>query len=453
MDNIEKTKSHGMDIYSVNFADYLPETLKYDPKMKAFAAAVTEQMLGVSAEIDNVLIYSKINELPEELIDILAYDMHVDWFDYSYSLDAKRDILKGSVKIHKTLGTKYAVETALGTIYPYTKIEEWFCYGGKPFCFRIRLNGDYNSAINITDILQKILIYKRASAHLDTICIVYCIKVIIDYKNAVQARTKFWPRKNLGYLCLDGKRKLNGNQKLDGCDINSKIDLYPVHSIAEIHVPAPIDIKQGGNTVRALATVNKFYMQFVNARIRFWPRQNLEYLHLDGRRKLDGSRKLNGYNTVANINLYPIYSIAKIHIPVPIDIKQGGNTARVLAIVNKSYMQSIKAKTRFWSQQNYKNLHKIYFPVEVGALEHNTPNIKGIVNITTTTIDNSYIDSTAIRIQTNKKDMQYKITGTPKSEVKMTVCTEKAHVKIHGCLDGTRKLTGSRKLNAGKYEL
>lgn len=452
MDNIRKTKSRGMDIYSVNFADYLPEILKYDPKMKAFAAAVTEQMLGVSAEIDNVLIYSKINELPEELIDILAYDMHVDWYDYSYPLEKKRDILRGSVKIHKTLGTKYAIETALCTMYPDTKIEEWFNYGGNPFCFRIRLNGDYNSAINIVDILKKILIYKRASAHLDTICITYCIKIIIDYKNAVRARTKFWPRQNLEYLYLDGTRKLNGNQKLDGRDINTKIDLYPVHSIAEIHVPVPINVEQGGNTARVLAAVNKSYLQFVNARIRFWPRQNLEYLYLDGRRRLDGSRKLNGYNTIANINLYPMYSIARIHTPVPIDVKQGGNTTRVLAAVNKSYLQSVNTRIRFWSQQNYKNLHKIYFPVEICAPEQNTSNIKGTVSMTAT-IDTSYIDSTTIRIQTNKKDMQYKMTGTPKNEVKMTVCTKKAHVKIHGCLDGTRKLTGSRKLNAGKYEL
>lgn len=94
LDNIKKIKSSGKDIYSVNFADYLPEPLKQDSKMKALAAAVTEQMLCVSAEIDNVLIYSRINELPEELIDILAFDMHVDWNDYSYPLEVKRDILK-----------------------------------------------------------------------------------------------------------------------------------------------------------------------------------------------------------------------------------------------------------------------------------------------------------------------------------------------------------------------
>ena len=130
-------RSPGRDIYSVNFADYLPETLKRDPKMKALAAAVTEQMLGVSGEIDNVLIYSRIDELPEELIDILAFDMHVDWYDYSYPLAAKRDILKNSVKVHKKMGTKYAIEKGLSGLYPISEVEEWFEYGGQPHHFHI----------------------------------------------------------------------------------------------------------------------------------------------------------------------------------------------------------------------------------------------------------------------------------------------------------------------------
>lgn len=162
-------RSTGRDIYSVNFADYLPETLKRDPKMKALAAAVTEQMLGVSGEIDNVLIYSRIDELPEELIDILAFDMHVDWYDYSYPLAAKRDILKNSVKVHKKMGTKYAVETALGNVYGKVRISEWFDYGGRPYYFKINIdireNGFSKNAY--LDIISKVQFYKNLRSHCD----------------------------------------------------------------------------------------------------------------------------------------------------------------------------------------------------------------------------------------------------------------------------------------------
>ena len=110
MPNPKGIRNAGRDMYTVNFADYLPGALKQDPKIKAIAEAVTKEALTVSGEIENVLIYSRIDELPEALIDILAYDMHVDWYDYSFPLKVKRDILKSSVKVHKKMGTKYAVE-------------------------------------------------------------------------------------------------------------------------------------------------------------------------------------------------------------------------------------------------------------------------------------------------------------------------------------------------------
>ena len=108
----EGIRNAGRDIFTVDFADYLPGALKQDPKIRAVAEAVAKEALEVSGGIENVLVYHRIDELPEALVDILAYDMHVDWYDYSFPLKVKRDILKGSVKVHKKMGTKYAVEKA-----------------------------------------------------------------------------------------------------------------------------------------------------------------------------------------------------------------------------------------------------------------------------------------------------------------------------------------------------
>ena len=151
----------GRDIYTVNFADYLPRPLKHDPKMRAIAEAVTKEALTVSGEIENVLIYSRIDELPEELIDILAYDMHVDWYDYSYPLKVKRDILKGSVRVHKKMGTKYAVEKALGALYPQSEVEEWYQYEGQPHHFHIVCDVTENRVTaSFQDIINAVMMYK-----------------------------------------------------------------------------------------------------------------------------------------------------------------------------------------------------------------------------------------------------------------------------------------------------
>ena len=83
------------------------------------------------------IIYANINELSETWFDVLAYDLHVDWYDYDYPIEAKRAIIRDSVRVHQKLGTKAAVEMALGGIHPKSEIEEWFDYGGKPYRFRI----------------------------------------------------------------------------------------------------------------------------------------------------------------------------------------------------------------------------------------------------------------------------------------------------------------------------
>ena len=155
-------------IYDSDFSKYLPQSLQRDPKMVAFAKAATEQMLEVSGLSDDVLIYSRIDDLPEDIVDVLAYDFHVDWYDYSYPLAAKRDLLKTSVRVHKKMGTKYAVEKALSALYPESEVEEWFEYGGEPGHFQIICDVTNSRIVaSLADIIRAVKLYKRLSAHLD----------------------------------------------------------------------------------------------------------------------------------------------------------------------------------------------------------------------------------------------------------------------------------------------
>ncbi len=157
-------------IYESDFTKYLPQPLTHDPKMIALAKAAANELLEVSGAVEKVLIYSRIDELPEELVDILAYDMHVDWYDFSYPLAAKRDLLKSSVRVHKKMGTKYAIEKALSALYPESEVEEWFEYGGEPGHFHIVCDVT-NSRItaSYSDIVRAVKLYKRLSAHMDEV--------------------------------------------------------------------------------------------------------------------------------------------------------------------------------------------------------------------------------------------------------------------------------------------
>lgn len=159
------------DIASVDLLRLLPPSLKEDPKIVAFAQAVAEELQVTNALIRLNLIYARIDELDETLLDILAYDMHVDWYDYGYPLDVKRATIKDSVRVHRRLGTKYAVETALGNVFPGSRVEEWFQYGGDPYRFRVIIDA---TAAGVTaqkqeSVLAKIRFYKNLCSHLDSI--------------------------------------------------------------------------------------------------------------------------------------------------------------------------------------------------------------------------------------------------------------------------------------------
>lgn len=133
--------AHG--ITKENLLASLPAVLANDDNMAALAAAVAEVLANRVDEIGRVDIYSQIDQLPNELLDILAYDFKVDWWDANYTLEEKRRTLKDSWNVHRRLGTKAAVVLAISAIYPDTQVSEWWEYGGKPYHFKLLIDATY----------------------------------------------------------------------------------------------------------------------------------------------------------------------------------------------------------------------------------------------------------------------------------------------------------------------
>ena len=158
------------DLFTADFVRSLPLPLQNDPNTLAIAQVIAEQLQITARLISKNTIYARIDELPEKVLDVLAYDLHVDWYDYSYPIKAKRDIIRESVRVHKRLGTKFAVETALGGIHPDSEIEEWFDYGGQPFYFRVILDTTFSRApAGPAEVVRAVNHYKRLSAHIEEI--------------------------------------------------------------------------------------------------------------------------------------------------------------------------------------------------------------------------------------------------------------------------------------------
>jgi len=171
-----------------NMLFVLPPAIKKDDSTAALADATAQTLAGRKSETDIPRIYPDIDRLDEAVLDILAHDLKIDWYDYDYPLKTKREIIKGSVLAHKRLGTVYAVKSVLNSLYPDSALEEWFSYGGTPGCFRLNINVS-NSAkdgavvvYSAEEILRRIATVKRLSAHLENVSYMVRNAIVVGHR-------------------------------------------------------------------------------------------------------------------------------------------------------------------------------------------------------------------------------------------------------------------------------
>ena len=159
--------AHGITVQ--NLLSHFPLVLTDDERLEAIAQVVAEQLVQRASEAKLGVLYANIDILPEVVLDILAYDFKVDWWDTSYSLEEKRKTLKDSWQVHRMMGTKAAVEMGISSIYPSTKVEEWFEYDGDPYYFRLRINaaGLRTDTERHEKVLNRVNYYKNLRSHLD----------------------------------------------------------------------------------------------------------------------------------------------------------------------------------------------------------------------------------------------------------------------------------------------
>lgn len=146
-----------------------PHALSGDGAMVALASVSAKEMTELYEEADLTLIYSQIDLLDESVLDILAYDFKIDWWDANASIEVKRAVLKNSFFTHRKMGTAHAVKNAIRDNYGGTEIKEWFEYGGQPYHYKVEIDlGDslYNADI-LCDIVKRVNIYGNVRSKLE----------------------------------------------------------------------------------------------------------------------------------------------------------------------------------------------------------------------------------------------------------------------------------------------
>lgn len=126
-----------MTLENADIRALLPYFMRADSTSISLAAScsVLAQLLAKTVQL--LSIWDKINELPEAMLDELAWELDIDWYDYSASSETKRQLIRDSDLIHSRRGTKWAVVQLINTYFGDALLAEWFEYGGEPYHFQV----------------------------------------------------------------------------------------------------------------------------------------------------------------------------------------------------------------------------------------------------------------------------------------------------------------------------
>ena len=160
-----------MDLNNINLLSLQSKHMQKDITTQGFCVALSPQFRQVANSVEKCLILPRVDELDEETLDVLAVDLHIDWYNPSADIDVKRALVKSSDKVHMYLGTPYAVEQLMEDYFGDGVVEEWYEYNGDAGHFRVvtsnsSVTGDLAAQFMLT--LEKV---KRKSSRLDTIIV------------------------------------------------------------------------------------------------------------------------------------------------------------------------------------------------------------------------------------------------------------------------------------------
>ena len=169
-----------------------PSVLDKDKRFNALGQSTAEVIGDAFLKTANADIYTRIGELEEGVLDILAKDFNITWYDYDFKVETKRRVIAAAFSVYRHFGTTGAMVTAICAIWPNSTVEEWFQYGGDPYYFKVMVqaNDADGEPIEFSKIDRTVQLYKNERSWLEggSVILLISCHVVIETK---QNRQKF----------------------------------------------------------------------------------------------------------------------------------------------------------------------------------------------------------------------------------------------------------------------
>ena len=150
----------------------LPDILKKDERLKAFAELEGKNFKEVSAKLPYLFVY-KLENLSNKELEELAWQFDISKVEWELATDReqKEELIKNNILLKAKRGTPWAVKRVLELLGLEGQIKEWFEYGGQPYRFKVDINLKYQGLQSDTydKLLNLIEEYKNLRSKLEVL--------------------------------------------------------------------------------------------------------------------------------------------------------------------------------------------------------------------------------------------------------------------------------------------
>lgn len=153
----------------VALRDLLPPSISDDDQMVAIADGLDAESHKIVDDTAKFLPYIPgLDELPSRIVDLLAWQYHLDNYDASADISVRRARVRQAIAEHKVHGTRSMVVSVLDEVFGaggYTLLEWWENTPKQaPYTFRVIIHAAF-TADDIADARKKLETVSNVRSH------------------------------------------------------------------------------------------------------------------------------------------------------------------------------------------------------------------------------------------------------------------------------------------------
>lgn len=217
-------------LYDGQIADLLQNAGKYNPEIIALSYAVLQEKRRIMDMVDRTRTMAMIDQLPEDVLDLLAVELRSPYYSGDLPIETKREIIKKTLIWFSKAGTPAALKELISVLFGEGDVEEWFNFTDPPYTpgtFDIVTDARMTEDI-VDQFLQIIRRVKNTRSHLR--------RVLVERTGTMQEYI------GAGMIAAPRTHVLNGGLNIDReVDIQQKVKAGMIATPKEKivnHIPA-----------------------------------------------------------------------------------------------------------------------------------------------------------------------------------------------------------------------